>query len=195
MEKMIEQMRFEKEQLVAENARLQAVNTQLQLENASLSDENCEYKQKLGLVPASLELPMSPTSLPPPSPSSSPLPLTISVSSDNVNQSSVVPPESAALTYDPQPQEQGTMRPWSPPSPGSTRLSSSPDLTPWVRTCVVTLSCVLVTLSMICRQSSPTPSPHPSTSQSNHNNNSSSAKLPLKKRNWDCWSKHPPPRL
>ena len=53
MEKMIEQMRFEKEQLVAENARLQAVNTQLQLENASLSDENCEYKQKLGLVPAS----------------------------------------------------------------------------------------------------------------------------------------------
>merc|ERR1711868_223850 len=35
MEKLIDQMRAEKEMLVAENARLQAFNTQLQIENAS----------------------------------------------------------------------------------------------------------------------------------------------------------------
>merc|ERR1711944_32729 len=82
MEKLIEDMRAEKQKFAEENARLQAFNTQLQIENASLLKENKEYKQKLGLVTVKgsdihqvqIELPMSPASLPPLSPISSPIP-------------------------------------------------------------------------------------------------------------------------
>ena len=73
MEKLIEDMRAEKQKFAEENARLQAFNTQLQIENASLLKENKEYKQKLGIISQNqtesqeihIELPMSPDSLPP----------------------------------------------------------------------------------------------------------------------------------
>merc|ERR1712111_220453 len=80
MEKLLDQMRAEKDALAEESARLQAFNNQLQIENASLIEENTEYKQKLGLVTikggeinqVQIELPMSPASLPPLSPTPSP---------------------------------------------------------------------------------------------------------------------------
>ena len=67
MEKVIEQMRIEKQLLAAENARLLALTEQLQQENLSLSEENADFKQRLGYpattTPAiSIELPLSPTS-------------------------------------------------------------------------------------------------------------------------------------
>ena len=69
MEKMIEQMRIEKQLLAAENARLLALTEQLQKENLSLSEENADFKQRLGYpAPLSIELPLSPPPLPPPPP-------------------------------------------------------------------------------------------------------------------------------
>ena len=71
MEKVIEQMRIEKQLLAAENARLLALTEKLQQENLSLSEENADFKQRLGYptttsTPAiSIELPLSPASLPP----------------------------------------------------------------------------------------------------------------------------------
>jgi len=50
MEKLLDQIRVEKDTLAEENVRLQALNTKLQIENAYLIEENTEYKQKLGLV-------------------------------------------------------------------------------------------------------------------------------------------------
>merc|ERR1712029_1295506 len=140
MEKLIEDMRAEKQKFAEENARLQAFNTQLQIENASLLKENKEYKQKLGIISQNqkesqeihIELPMSPDSLPPMSPSSSSPSSPVSVSSlASPRSSPMVPPESAALTNEPQPQEQGTMTPLIITSP-RTGLSSQ-DLTPWVQ--------------------------------------------------------------
>ena len=183
---MLEQMKFEKQQLVAENARLQAANTQLQMENASLSEENCEYKQKLGLA---IELPMSPSSLPPASPVS---PSLSAGTHCSAVETTMAPPESAALTNDPQPQEQGAMTPVARLScrPG---LSSTQDLTPWAQltSYVVTLSqCLLVTLMIISQQppsSPPSPKSSPSLTQSHP-----PPLLPLKKR--DFWKSRPPPQ-
>merc|ERR1711902_130702 len=165
------------EKLAEENARLQAFNTHLQLENASLLEENKDYKQKLGTISQEqtetqqihIELPMSPDSLPPMSPvsSSTSCPSSpVSVSSLASSSSSpMVPPESAVLTNEPQPQEQGTMTPLIFTSP-RTGLSSE-DLTPWVQSCVVTMSCVLMTLMMILKQSSPK-QPSPSAPRHQH---------------------------
>merc|ERR1711982_83861 len=76
MEKMIEQMRIEKQLLAAENARLLALTEQLQQENISLSEENADFKQRLGYpAPISIELPPSPPPPPPPAPISIELPL------------------------------------------------------------------------------------------------------------------------
>ena len=50
MEKMIEEIRMEKQKLVDENARLQAANKHLQMRNASLVEENAEFRHRLGLV-------------------------------------------------------------------------------------------------------------------------------------------------
>lgn len=208
MEKLIDQMRAEKEKLAEENARLQAFNTHLQLENASLLEENKDYKQKLGIISQEqtetqqihIELPMSPDSLPPMSPvsSSTSCPSSpVSVSSLASSSSSpMVPPESAALTNEPQPQEQGTMTPvtFTPPRTGL----SSQDLTPWVQSCAVIMSCVLMTLMMILKQSSPKQlSPLPSALRHQHplpppSPLSPITKLPLKKRSWTCSSQHPP---
>merc|ERR1711963_1058722 len=105
MEKLIEDMRAEKQKFAEENARLQAFNTQLQIENASLLKENKEYKQELGIISQNqtesqeihIELPMSPDSLPPMSPSSSSPSSPVSVSSlASPRSSPMVPPESAA---------------------------------------------------------------------------------------------------
>merc|ERR1711862_254487 len=203
MEKLIEDMRAEKQKFAEENARLQAFNTQLQIENASLLKENKEYKQKLGIISQNqtetqeihIELPMSPDSLPPMSPSSSSPSSPVSVSSlASPRSSPMVPPESAALTNEPQPQ--GTMTPLIITSP-RTGLSSQ-DLTPWVQSCVVTMSCLLTTLMMILKQSSPK-QPSLSLSQQRHQHPlppppplSPIIKLPLKKRSWACSSQHPP---
>ena len=184
MEKMIEQMKFEKQQLVAENARLQAANTQLQMENASLSEENSEYKQKLGLA-ATIELPMSPSSLPPASPS--PVsPLSTGTHCSAV-ETTMAPPESSELTNDPQPQEQGAMSPVASQWPG---LSSTKDLTPWALTSyVVTLSqCLLVTLMIISQQQPSSPPSH----KSSPSQSQPPPLLPLKKR--DFWKHRPPPQ-
>ena len=198
MEKVIEQMRIEKQLLAAENARLLALTEQLQQENLSLSEENADFKQRLGYpattsTPAiSIELPLSPASLPPLSPS--PSDVTMSASS-SVTSVTVAPPESSELTNDPPLQEQGpitTLLTTQSLAPG---LSSTPDLTPWVQGCVITLSCVLVTLMTILRQSSPPHSsplpPPPPPSLSTSHQSQSETKLPLKKRSWEVWS---PPR-
>jgi len=199
MEKLLDQMRAEKDKLQEENNRLQSFNAQLQLENASLIEENAEYKQKLGIVTVAvdnsqlqqvhIELPMSPDSLPPMSPTS-PTTCPVSVSS-HVTTDTLVPPESAALTNVPLLQEQGTSSTLLTPQTLSLGLSS-PDLTPWVQSCVVTLSCVMVTMMMILRQSSTSPPPTQLSSAPPQATPSpvTSPKLPLKKRNW-TWS-HPP---
>merc|ERR1712098_244696 len=202
MEKLLDQMRAEKDALAAENARLQAFNNQLQIENASLIEENTEYKQRLGLITVNgsdiqqvqIELPMSPASLPPLSPISPPSPVSVSPLSVSPDHS-MVPPESAVLTYEPQQQEQGIHVAQKTTSPSLAPGLSSPDLTPWVQNCVVTLSCVLVTIMMILRQSS-TSVPMPSTpspqSLSPSHLSASSITLPLKKRNWTCLSLQQP---
>lgn len=188
MEKMIEQMRIEKQLLAAENARLLALTEQLQQENISLSEENADFKQRLGYpAPISIELPLSPASLPPLSPS--PSDVTMSPAS-SVTSVTMAPPESSELTYDPPLQEQGAIQTVLTSQSLSSGLSSNQDLTRWAQGCVISLSCVLITLmSQILRQSSPPPSQSPSQSpQSSH----LLTKLPLKKRNWEVWS--PPPR-
>ena len=196
MEKVIEQMRIEKQLLAAENARLLALTEQLQQENISLVEENADFKQRLGYpttIPATtaiaIELPPSPASLPPLSPS--PSDVTMSPPSC-VTSVAVAPPESSELTYDPLLQEQGAIMPALTTQSLAPGLSSPVDLTPWVQGCVITLSCVLVTLMTILRQSSPPLSSPPSQSQSmSHHSSQSETKLPLKKRNWEVWS---PPR-
>jgi len=189
MEKVIEQMRIEKQLLAAENARLLALTEKLQQENISLVEENADFKQRLGYptIPATtaiaIELPLSP----------SPSDVTMSPSSC-VTSVAVAPPESSELTYDPLLQEQGAITTALTTQSLRPGLSSPPDLTPWVQGCVITLSCVLVTLMTILRQSSPPLSslPPPSQSQSmSHHSSQSETKLPLKKRNWEVWS---PPR-
>ena len=182
-------MRIEKQLLAAENARLLALTEKLQQENISLVEENADFKQRLGYptIPATtaiaIELPLSP----------SPSDVTMSPSSC-VTSVAVAPPESSELTYDPLLQEQGAITTALTTQSLRPGLSSPPDLTPWVQGCVITLSCVLVTLMTILRQSSPPLSslPPPSQSQSmSHHSSQSETKLPLKKRNWEVWS---PPR-
>ena len=191
MENMIEQMRIEKQLLAAENARLLALTEQLQQENISLSEENADFKQRLGYpAPISIELPLSPASLPPLSPS--PSDVTMSPAS-SVTSVTVAPPESSELTYDPLLQEQGAIQTVLTSQSLSSGLSSPQDLTRWAQGCVISLSCVLITLmSQILRQSSPPPSQSPSQSPSPQSSQSLT-KLPLKKRNWEVWSP-PPPR-
>ena len=74
MEKMINQMKEDRQKLLDENSRLQKINSKLQLDNVSLQEENTELKQRLGINPVNpqltVELPLSPVSMPPPSPSS-----------------------------------------------------------------------------------------------------------------------------
>merc|ERR1711988_1758784 len=187
MEKMIEQMRIEKQLLAAENARLLALTEQLQQENISLSEENADFKQRLGYpAPISIELPLSPASLPPLSPS----PSDVSMSpASSVTSVTVAPPESSELTYDPPLQEQGAIQTVLTSQSLSSGLSSNQDLTRRAQGCVISLSCVLITLmSQILRQSSPPSSQSPSPQSSQL-----LTKLPLKKRNWEVWSP-PPPR-
>jgi len=193
MEKMIEQMRIEKQLLAAENARLLALTEQLQQENLSLSEENADFKQRLGYpAPISIELPLSPASLPPLSPS--PSDVTMSPPS-SVTSVTVAPPESSELTYAPLLQEQGAMQTSLTSQSLRSGLSSNQDLTRWAQGCVVTLSCVLITLmSQILRQSSQTPSPSLSPSLTSPQSSQSLTKLPLKKRNWEVWSPPPPER-
>merc|ERR1719166_835359 len=161
MEKMINKMKEEQQKLLEENSRLQEFNSKLQLDNASLQEENTELKQRLGINPVNpqltVELPLSPVSMPPPSPSSP----AVSPSSE-VTSSCLQPPESSELTHDPLLQEQGC-RLAPPPSPGL----SSKDLTPWERECLVTLWCVML-LSSLPSQTSTCSAPPPN--------------LPLKKR-------------
>merc|ERR1719245_1163176 len=179
MEKMINQMKEDRQKLLDENSRLQKINSKLQLDNVSLQEENTELKQRLGINPVNpqltVELPLSPVSMPPPSPSSPSSPA-VSPSSE-VTSSCLQPPESSELTHDPLLQEQGC-RLAPPPSPGL----SSKDLTPWERECLVTLWCVML-LSSLPSQTSTCSAPPPN--------------LPLKKRSraltaWSCMSAQPP---
>ena len=179
MEKMINQMKEDRQKLLDENSRLQKINSKLQLDNVSLQEENTELKQRLGINPVNpqltVELPLSPVSMPPPSPSSPSSPA-VSPTSE-VTSSCLQPPESSELTHDPLLQEQGC-RLAPPPSPGL----SSKDLTPWERECLVTLWCVML-LSSLPSQTSTCSAPPPN--------------LPLKKRSraltaWSCMSAQPP---
>jgi len=200
MEQMIQQLKEDRQRVLEENSRLQAVNTQLQLDNASLQQENTELKTKLGMgttdsstdIQLHLELPPSPISLPPTSPLPLLSPEPVSRTTSTTTQQ---PPESAALTYDPQQQEQGC-------SVSHKALGlSSKDLTPWAVECAVTMWCVILLMVTAVNQSSlsalcqiinqkplsnqlqkPLASPH----------------LPLKKRSkdWLAWtpaSTSPPP--
>merc|ERR1711913_87980 len=101
MEKMINQMKEDRQKLLDENSRLQKINSKLQLDNVSLQEENTELKQRLGINPVNpqltLELPLSPLSNPPASPAS---PAAVSPST-TVTSSFLQPPESSELTYDP----------------------------------------------------------------------------------------------
>merc|ERR1711976_528478 len=109
--------------------------------------------------------------------------------SSSVTSVTVAPPESSELTNDPLLQEQGTITTVLTAQSLAPGLSSPPDLTPWVQGCVITLSCVLVTLMTILRQSSlplssPLPPPPPPSLSTSHQ---SQSKLPLKKRSWEVW--------
>lgn len=159
MEKLINQMSEERRKLAEENSRLQEFNSKLQLDNASLQEENTELKQRLGINPVNpqltIELPLSPLSLPPASPALSPEAVSPTTS---VTSSYLQPPESSELTHDPLLQEQGCRLaplPW----PGL----SSKDLTPWERECLVMMWCVLLLMRTPASPSSPTllPSPPP----------------------------------
>merc|ERR1712223_1033270 len=74
MEKLINQMKEDRQKLLDENSRLQKINSKLQLDNVSLQEENTELKQRLGINPVNpqltVELPLSPLSTPPSSPPS-----------------------------------------------------------------------------------------------------------------------------
>jgi len=204
MEKLISDLQEEKLKLENDNNRLQATNTQLQIENANLLQENNQLRSRI-LNPEKtktevleLELPPSPVSLPPTSPQrrvSIPglehtSPLLAPICSPPLQ-----PPESAALTYDPQQQEQGCSVPHKAPG------LSSKGLTPWAVECAVTMWCVILlmvtavnqsSLSALCQiinqrpQSNQSQKPFPSPN------------LPLKKRSkdWLAWtpaSTSPPP--
>merc|ERR1712123_155861 len=93
-----------------------------------------------------LELPPSPVSLPP----NSPLPCLLSPepSSPTTECTTLQPPESAALTYDPQQQEQGCSVPHKAPG------LSSKDLTPWAVEGAVTMWCVILLMVTAVNQSS-----------------------------------------
>merc|ERR1719166_657762 len=70
MEKMINQMKEDRQKLLDENSRLQKINSKLQLDNVSLQEENTELRQRLGINPVNpqltVELPLPPP--PPPGP-------------------------------------------------------------------------------------------------------------------------------
>lgn len=203
MERLINELQAEKQRLADENSRLQSVNTQLQVENVNLQKQNSELKSRLGedsreqhntnvTDELKLELPLSPVSLPP-SPPVSPQ-ILIAPSQDTpqsitrpapATPASQQPPESAALTNEPQQQEQGCsglVR--SLQLPG---LSSN-DLTPLVTVdqmdCLVLIWCALWTLSKTINL------------QSTNNNSPSKTifspppQLPLKKRSkdWNSWT-------
>jgi len=144
MEKLISDMHEEKDRLEQENNRLQATNTQLQIENANLQQDNQQLRSTMnqqGITKTEyleIQLPPSPVSLPPPSPQrriSSPILGHSRALSVPVCSPALQPPESAALTYDPQQQEQGCR---CRNSQGSSSLTLSPppglsskDSTPW----------------------------------------------------------------
>eukprot|EP00091_Calanus_sinicus_P001317 TRINITY_DN1129_c0_g1_i3.p1 TRINITY_DN1129_c0_g1~~TRINITY_DN1129_c0_g1_i3.p1 ORF type:complete len:227 (-),score=33.99 TRINITY_DN1129_c0_g1_i3:420-1100(-) len=192
MEVMIQQLRDDRQRMLEENSRLQAVNTQLQLDNATLQQENTDLKSKLGMgtvvntdIQLHLELPPSPVSLPP----NSPLPCLLSPTplSNTTESTTLQPPESAALTYDPQQQEQGCSV--SHKAPGL----SSKDLTPWAVECAVTMWCVILLMVTAVNQSSLSAlcqiiNQRPLTNQSQKP--STSPNLPLKKRSkdWLAWT-------
>jgi len=210
MEMMIQQLKEDRQKMLEENSRLQAVNTQLQLDNASLQQENTELKSKLGMgtihssstdIQLHLDLPPSPVSLPPTSPvpsslpPTSPLPLLspapVSPTTESTTQQ---PPESAALTYAPQQQEQGCGVPHEAPG------LSSKGLTPWAVECAVTMWCVILLMVTAVNQSSLSALCQ-IINQTNNNQSqrhSPSPNLPLKKRSkdWLAWtpaSISPPP--
>jgi len=192
MEVMIQQLRDDRQRMLEENSRLQAVNTQLQLDNATLQQENTDLKSKLGMgtvvntdIQLHLELPPSPVSLPP----NSPLPCLLSPTplSNTTESTTLQPPESAALTYDPQQQEQGCSVPHKAPG------LSSKDLTPWAVECAVTMWCVILLMVTAVNQSSLSAlcqiiNQRPLTNQSQKP--STSPNLPLKKRSkdWLAWT-------
>merc|ERR1712123_496270 len=187
MEITIDQLKDDRQRMLEENSRLQAVNTQLQLDNATLQQENTDIKRHL-------ELPPSPVSLPP----NSPLPslLAPEPSSPTTECTTLQPPESAALTYDPQQQEQGCSVPHKAPG------LSSKDLTPWAVECAVTMWCVILLMVTAVNQSSLSAlcqiiNQRPLNSQCQKS--LSSPSLPLKKRSkdWLAWtpaSTSPPPQ-
>merc|ERR1712106_175564 len=200
MEITIDQLKDDRQRMLEENSRLQAVNTQLQLDNASLQQENTDLKSKLGMgrgintdIQLHLELPPSPVSLPP----NSPLPSLLSPepSSPTTECTTLQPPESAALTYDPQQQEQGCSVPHKAPG------LSSKDLTPWAVECAVTMWCVILLMVTAVNQSSLSAflqiiNQRHQTIQSQKT--FPSPNLPLKKRSkdWLAWtpaSTSPPP--
>jgi len=190
MEKLISDLQEEKLKLENDNNRLQATNTQLQIENANLLQENNQLRSRI-LNPEKtktevleLELPPSPVSLPPTSPQrrvSIPglehtSPLLAPICSPPLQ-----PPESAALTYDPQQQEQGCSRGarlgHSYPSLQTQPGLSSRDLTPWESKkaradCLTVLLCALWCLVRTNLSSTSPRTPRPS----------SATQLPLKKR-------------
>eukprot|EP00092_Neocalanus_flemingeri_P027839 GFUD01030222.1.p1 GENE.GFUD01030222.1~~GFUD01030222.1.p1 ORF type:complete len:361 (+),score=89.75 GFUD01030222.1:336-1418(+) len=200
MEILINQMRDDRQQMAEENSRLQGVNTQLQLDNATLQQENTELKTRLGMgttastdIQLQLELPLSPISLPPSSPT--PSLLSPEPSSLITECTTLQPPESAALTYDPQQQVQGCSVPHEAPG------LSSKDLTPWAVECAVTMWCVILLMVTAVNQSSL--SAFLQIINQRHQSNTSmkalpSPNLPLKKRSkdWLAWtpvSSSPPP--
>jgi len=153
MESTIKQLREDRQRIIEENSRLQAVNTQLQLDNATLQQENCDLKTRLDMgnmgttdFKLHLELPPSPVSLPPNSPT--PSLLSPDLASHITECTTLQPPESAALTYDPQQQEQGCSAPHKAPG------LSSKDLTPWAVECAVTMWCVILLMVTAINQSS-----------------------------------------
>merc|ERR1719216_724169 len=95
MEKMINQMKEDRQKLLDENSRLQKINSKLQLDNVSLQEENTELKQRLGINPVNpqltVELPLSPVSMPPPSPSSPAVSPSSEVTSTSVTSSFLQP--------------------------------------------------------------------------------------------------------
>jgi len=200
METVIDQLREDRQRMLEENSRLQAVNTQLQLDNATLQQENTELKTRLGMgsvantnIQLQLELPPSPISLPPNSPT--PSLLSPEPSSLITECTTLQPPESAALTYDPQQQEQGCSVPHKAPG------LSSKDLTPWAVECAVTMWCVILLMVTAVNQSSLSAflqiiNQRHQTIQSQKT--LPSPNLPLKKRSkdWLAWtpaSTSPPP--
>ena len=202
MEKVIQQLKDDRQRVLEENNRLQAVNAQLQLDNASLQQENTELKTRLGLstTEIQIEFPPSPSSLAPSSPASlhSPSPPS-SPTAAQPSPSPVSPAtpvtsllESAVLS--PLPQEQGSR------APGL----SSKDLTPWVVQGLVTLWWALLVSVTVASQSSqsaclalarkrgllpPRSTSQPSTAPPRP------SPLPLKKRSkdWVSWTDSGPP--